>query len=76
MVKHIGMQMVVIPFKAMLEILFNGVPRDISIMAVKNVSIKSPQTDVETYSFRSSSPKVFIFLTPDVYTIRQNRQME
>lgn len=42
-------------------------------MSFLNVSVESPQSDVEPYGLGSGSPKGFMFVEADIRTVRQNR---
>ncbi len=65
--------MVIIPFKTMLEIFLDGIPRNIGIMTFKHISVESPKTDVEPHSLGSRSPKCFMFVKTNISAVRQDR---
>ena len=42
MVEHVGVQVIVVPFKPVLEIGFYGFPRDIGIVSLEDIAVEGP----------------------------------
>lgn len=73
MSKHICAEVIIIPFKTMLEILFYCFPRDICEMTFLYVPVKGPQPYIKTYRLGSGSPKCLVFMKTYIRTVGQYR---
>ena len=56
--KHVGAELVVVPFEALLEIFFYRVERYVSEIAVLYVAVKGPQPDIEAKRLAGGTPEV------------------